>query len=42
MDRDLTTIVSPDVAHDLSVAVQHTTQAPPVCPLRGSVLVLIQ
>jgi hypothetical protein len=42
MDRDLTTIVTPDVAHDLSVTVQHTTQAAPVCPLRGSVLVLIQ
>ena len=42
MDRDLTTIVTPDVAHDLSVKVQQTTQAPPICPLRGSVLVLIQ
>jgi hypothetical protein len=42
MDREVTTIVSPDVAHDLSVKVQQTTQAPPVCPLRGSVLVLIQ
>jgi hypothetical protein len=42
MDRDLTSIVTPDVAHDLSVRVQESTQAPPVCPLRGSVLVLIQ
>ena len=42
MDRDLTTIVSPDVAHDLSVKVQESTNAAPECPLRGSVLVLIQ
>jgi len=42
MDRDLTTIVTPDVAHDLSVKVQQTTQATPICPLHGSVLVLIQ
>jgi hypothetical protein len=42
MDREVTTIVSADVAHDLSVKVQHSTQAPPSCPLRGSVLVLIQ
>jgi len=42
MDRDLTTIVSPDVAHDLAVRVQESTQAAAVCPLRGSVLVLIQ
>src|SRR5215831_7593078 len=42
MDRDLTTIVTPDVAHDLSVKVQETTQSPVTGPLRGSVLVLIQ
>jgi len=42
MDREVTTIVSAEVAHDLSVQVQESTQAPPVCPLRGSVLVLIQ
>jgi hypothetical protein len=42
MDREVTTIISADVAHDLSVKVQETTQATPVCPLRGSVLVLIQ
>jgi len=42
MDREVTTIISADVAHDLSVKVQQTTQAAPVCPLRGSVLVLIQ
>jgi hypothetical protein len=42
MDRDLTTIVTPDVAHDLAVTVQRTTQAAPVCPLCGSILVLIQ
>jgi hypothetical protein len=42
MDRDLTTIVTPDVAHDLAVTVQRTTQAAPICPLHGSILVLIQ
>ena len=42
MDREVTTIVTPDVAHDLSVKVQQSTQAAPICPLRGSVLVLIQ
>jgi hypothetical protein len=42
MDRDLTTIVTTDVAHDLAVTVQRTTQAAPVCPLCGSILVLIQ
>ncbi len=40
MDREVTTIVSPEVARDLSVQVKETTQ--PVCPLRGSILVLIQ
>ena len=42
MDRDLTTIVTPEVAHELSVKVQESTEATPECPLRGSVLVLIQ
>jgi hypothetical protein len=42
MDRDLTTILTPDVAHDLAVTVQRTTQAAPDCPLCGSILVLIQ
>jgi len=42
MDRDLTTIVTPDVAHDLSVKVQQSTLAHKQAPLRGSVLVLIQ
>src|SRR5215471_5834507 len=42
MERELTTIVTPDVARDLTVKVQETTQATPVCPLRGSILVLIQ
>src|SRR5215831_15549890 len=42
MERELTTIVTPDVAHDLTVRVQETTQATPACPLRGSILVLIQ
>jgi hypothetical protein len=42
MDREVTTIVSPDIAHDLSVRVTETTQAQTEAPLRGSVLVLIQ
>lgn len=42
MDREVTTIVSPDVAHDLSVKVQQSTHAQKEAPLRGSVLVLIQ
>jgi hypothetical protein len=42
MDRDLTTIVTPDVAHDLSVKVTQSVQATKPGPLRGSVLVLIQ
>ena len=42
MDRDLTTIVSPDVAHDLSVKLQQSTTPADSAPLRGSVLVLIQ
>jgi len=42
MDREVTTIISADVAHDLSVRVQETSQSAAMCPLRGSVLVLIQ
>ena len=42
MDRDLTTIVTADIAHDLSARVQESTQAQNQAPLRGSVLVLIQ
>jgi hypothetical protein len=42
MDREVTTIVSLDVARDLSVKVQETTQPAITGPLRGSVLVLIQ
>src|SRR5215470_11863705 len=42
MDRDLTTVVTAEVAHDLSVKVQQSTLAHKETPLRGSVLVLIQ
>src|SRR5215469_7104683 len=42
MEREVTTIVGTDVARDLTVKVQETTQATPACPLRGSILVLIQ
>ena len=42
MDREITTIVDTDVARELATTVQATTQPTPVCPLRGSVLVLIQ
>jgi hypothetical protein len=42
MDRDLTTIVTAEIAHDLSVRVQESTQAQRQAPLHGSVLVLIQ
>jgi hypothetical protein len=44
MEREVTTIISPDVAHDLSLKVQETTK-PAVAasaPLRGSVLLLFQ
>jgi hypothetical protein len=41
MDRDLTTIVGTDIAHELSSSVQDST-ASHTGPLRGSVLVLIQ
>ena len=40
MDREVTTIVSPEVSRELSTTVQQSTR--PVGPLRGSVLVLIQ
>ena len=40
MDREVTTIVSPDVSRDLATKVQQSTK--PSGPLRGSVLVLIQ
>ena len=42
MDRDLNSIVTADVAHDLSLKVQQSTLAQKEAPLRGSVLVLIQ
>jgi hypothetical protein len=42
MDRDLTTMVSNDVAEALSTQVQECTQPKAQGPLRGSVLVLIQ
>ncbi len=38
----MTTIVTAEVAHDLSVKVQESTQAQKQAPLHGSVLVLIQ
>jgi hypothetical protein len=41
MDREITTIIGTEVAHALTTKVQET-QALPVTPLRGSVLVLIQ
>jgi hypothetical protein len=42
MDRDLTTLVSTDVAAALTTEVGSCTQSPASGPLRGSVLVLIQ
>ena len=42
MDREVTTMVSADVAHDLTANVQATTTPAFKTPLRGSVLVLIQ
>jgi hypothetical protein len=42
MDRDVTTMVSSDVAHEISTKVQETTKPAPKTPLRGVVLVLIQ
>ncbi|HKV80969.1 MAG TPA: hypothetical protein VJP02_22660, partial [Candidatus Sulfotelmatobacter sp.] len=41
MDREVTTIVSPDIAHDLSIRVQES-QTQTAAPLRGSILILIQ
>ena len=42
MDREVTTMVSADVAHELTTRVQETTKPASKTPLRGSVLVLIQ
>jgi len=42
MDREVTAMVSADVAHDLTSKVQATTTPALKSPLRGSVLVLIQ
>jgi len=42
MDREVTAMVSADVAHDLTSKVQATTTPALKTPLRGSVLVLIQ
>ena len=42
MDREVTTMVSSEVAHDLSAKVQESVQSRAQGPLRGSVLVLIQ
>ena len=42
MDRDVTTMVSSDVAREISTKVQETTKPAPTSPLRGVVLVLIQ
>jgi hypothetical protein len=42
MDREVTTMVGSDVAHDLAARVQSGRQSPASAPLRGSVLVLIQ
>ena len=42
MDREVTTMVSTEVARDLSTKVHESAQPTPQGPLRGSVLVLIQ
>jgi len=42
MDRDVTTIVSPDVSRELSNKVQESSSSKAPGPLRGVVLVLIQ
>src|SRR6201987_1971457 len=42
MDREVTTLVSTDVAAALTTQVEAGTQSPTSAPLRGSVLVLIQ
>src|SRR5579859_5099623 len=42
MDRDVTTIVSPEVSRELSTTVQESSPSQAPGPLRGVVLVLIQ
>jgi hypothetical protein len=42
MDREVTTLVSTDLAAALTTQVESCTQSPASAPLRGSVLVLIQ
>jgi hypothetical protein len=42
MDRDVNTILSPEISHELSTKVQQSTQTRISGPLRGVVLVLIQ
>jgi len=42
MDRDVTTIVSPEVSRELSAQVQESSSSKAAGPLRGVVLVLIQ
>jgi hypothetical protein len=42
MDREVTTIVGTEVARELTTTVQATIKPAAACPLRGSVLVLIQ
>lgn len=42
MDREVTTIVGSEVAHQLDTTVQQSTKPAPRGPLRGSILVLIQ
>jgi hypothetical protein len=42
MDREVTTIVSPEISHGLSTTVQESTKPRISGPLRGVVLVLIQ
>ncbi len=42
MDRELTTMVGSEVAHDLATQFQTGRRSPASAPLRGSVLVLIQ
>jgi hypothetical protein len=42
MDREVTTMIGSDVAHNLATQVQPGRQSPASAPLRGSVLVLIQ
>jgi hypothetical protein len=42
MDRQVTAMVGTEIARELSTKVQQTTRPAAECPLRGSVLVLIQ